>query len=455
MLARLKKTMFGDIAPVEVKKYLLLALTFFFTIGAYWLLRPLKDGIFFNTVGKDLQPNAKWFSLVIVLFLVFVYNKMIDLFEKHKLFYILGIFYSALFFLITYFLAHPTIGLANKAIGSHRWIGWLVYFSIESFGSLMIALFWSFVASITDANSAKRGFPIVIAGGQVGGILGPTLAMNAKLIGVTKLFFLASIYPLLMVLMIMLFMYIIPKEALMGSEADQEAAKKPKTSFMEGLKLLVTRSYLFGIFAIVSLFEILSTIVDYQLKVQAKALPEYSDAESLTRFLGIFGISTNGVALIMALLGTSYLMRRFGLIFCLLAFPTVLGFSISGLYFRSITPGITPHALLWTTFFVMILAKGLSYALNNPAKDMMYIPTSKDAKFKTKSWIDAFGSRSAKAVGSGVNKGLLPILQSSGIASFIGIGAISSLGMIAVWLFAALFVGRKFVYLTKENKIIE
>ena len=48
----------------------------------------------------------------------------------------------------------------------------------------------------------------------------------------------------------------------------------------------------------------------------------------------------------------------------------------------------------------MVTLKGLSYALNNPCKEVMYIPTSKDAKFKTKSFIDMFGSRSAKMSGA-------------------------------------------------------
>ena len=65
-----------------------------------------------------------------------------------------------------------------------------------------------------------------------------------------------------------------------------------------------------------------------------------------------------------------------------------------------------PQTLLNVFFAVMVLTKGLSYALNNPAKEMMYIPTSKAVKYKAKSWIDLFGGRAAKAAGSSVTTAL-------------------------------------------------
>lgn len=44
--------------------------------------------------------------------------------------------------------------------------------------------------------------------------------------------------------------------------------------------------------------------------------------------------------------------------------------------------------------------QGLTYALNEPCKEMLYLPTSDAIKFKAKGWIDVFGSRCAKGVGS-------------------------------------------------------
>ena len=58
---------------------------------------------------------------------------------------------------------------------------------------------------------------------------------------------------------------------------------------------------------------------------------------------------------------------------------------------------------LWTLFVMTALLKALVYSLNEPALEMLYLPTSTDIKFKAKAWIDVVGARSAKAAGSLIN----------------------------------------------------
>ena len=79
MVSRIIKFFWPALSGEEIKKYGLLALAFFFTIGAYWLLRPLKDGLFFNVVGGEYQPMAKILSVFVVGFLVIVYSKLVDM----------------------------------------------------------------------------------------------------------------------------------------------------------------------------------------------------------------------------------------------------------------------------------------------------------------------------------------------------------------------------------------
>mmetsp|Transcript_63252 Transcript_63252/g.140982 ORF Transcript_63252/g.140982 Transcript_63252/m.140982 type:complete len:160 (+) Transcript_63252:1466-1945(+) len=70
-------------------------------------------------------------------------------------------------------------------------------------------------------------------------------------------------------------------------------------------------------------------------------------------------------------------------------------------------------------FALMVVSKGFSYALNSPAREMLYAVTSEQIKFKAKSWIDVFGGHSAKAAGSAVNHSLkhsLDALMSYGSA---------------------------------------
>src|SRR6056297_2266135 len=73
----------------------------------------------------------------------------------------------------------------------------------------------------------------------------------------------------------------------------------------------------------------------------------------------------------------------------------------------------------------MMFLKALSYSLNNPCKEMLYQPTNTAVKFKSKSWIDIFGQRGAKAAGSVVTNALSDSVRSlvfyGGASLFFGL----------------------------------
>ena len=453
-----------SISKEDARKFGLLALGLLCLIGCYWMLRILKDIIFFKIAfpeylgwaakqGKNFQPQAKMWSLGVVFCSILAYTPLVDKFKKHQLFYIMGSVYALLFACISGVLFANTYGM----LGSDEFAktilattGWVSYFSIESFGSVMIPLFWAFVVSITKTETAKVGFPIIVAGAQIGSIAGsginvifPNHQAALLLFGVVLVF--TNMY------IIHYFMQTTPAHLLEGNKvAEQHDKAHAKESLVEsllsGIRLLFTRKYLFGVLLCSTLYEVIVTINDFQMK----ALGDHIfGTDDFALFLGWFGVATNSLAFFLALLGTSYAMKRYGLKFCLLLYPAGLGIALAGLYAYSLTMP-TEAAMLTAIAIVVILGKGLSYAVNNPAKEMMYIPTSKDAKFKAKGWIDMFGGRSAKAGGSAITDAL------KGSAGLMGIGTAISIGLIGLlWIPAAIFVGNKNEQLIKDNEIIE
>ena len=448
MFIRFFKFFGKDLNDQEIEKFSLLAMAFFFIVGGYWLLKTLKDGFFFNVVGGNYQPKAKMLSLVVISILVPLYSKLIDHFHRHQLFYIIGSIYATFFGLVSIILIFPFGDPGSSYYKFIQIVSWTTYVLIESFGSIMVALFWSFVASTTDAASAKKGYFLIVAGAQLGAIAGPFLSWNANFLGLPFLFFVATLCIIGLMFVIRHFKKVMPEEQLIGSKYDK--APEEKTGFWQGLKLILTRSYLFGVFLLVAFFEIVTTIVDYQMKMQAQALPQYSTKEGMTSFMGMFGMSTNILAFLMALFGTGYLIKKFGVRVSLLTFPIAIGVAISVLYTFIKLDLVSTQNMLWVTFGVVILAKGLSYALNNPAKEVMYIPTSRDAKFKAKGWIDMFGARGSKALGSGFNEFLKTTPH-----ILLYAGTILSMGLIGIWIMVAYLVGNKFHSLVKEGKIVK
>jgi len=439
MIEKVSKWLWGDMSQKETRKYGLLALAFLFIIGTYWLLRPMKDAIFASTVGIKFQPTAKIVSLCFLLPVTLLYSKLVDMLEKHRLFYVITLAFAAAFTCVTLLLAHPTIGLANTVEDPSRILGWTTYVLIEAFGSLMVAMFWSFVASSSDPASAKKGFPFIIFAAQFGSIAGPTLATQAEVFGLPMLMAIGVCCMLVVICLIAMVVRLDPAEMIAdGAGKSNKESKKP-TGMLEGLRLLFTKPYVAGIFGIATLYEVVGTIMDFQMKVLAR--DAYATPESFTQFMAYFGQCANGLSLLFALVGTSFFMRRFGLSFCLLLFPFSVAVVVTGIY---MSPG------LWQMFAGMVAIKGLSYALNNPSKEIMYIPTSKDVRYKAKSWIDVFGSRGSKAVGSGINNSLQGSAQ-----ALMTYGTLASLGVIAIWIAVAAYVGRTFAKLTSTGQVIE
>eukprot|EP01084_Bolivina_argentea_P110451 197218_1 len=438
------KKLYGDIPRTERFRVLWLAGILFFIVGGYWLLRSLKDPIVSTIVGVEYIPKCKILSLAVVFCLVFVYNKLIDLFPKHQLFYVVGGFYCLVFISISWMLADPNIGLRNTNASPNRLLGWVSYCAIESFGSIYITLFWAFVNSTMNFDGAKSAYGLIIAGAQVGSILGPTLAAKCSYIfGVPLLYGMGGGLTCLMIVMVWGYVSIFGSVSIQceGSSTQQQYSStkvvKEKTGMLEGFRLLLKYDYVKGIFALSCLFMVEVTILDYAMKVLAytkyqKAYPFDKEmaTEGFTSFIGTFGQATNCVSFAFSLLGTSFVVRHLGLRYTLLAFPSLCACAI-------VVVMIMPT--LEVAFFALILIKAFSYSLNNPCKEMLYQPTSNSVKFKSKSWIDIFGARSSKALGSLVTNSF-----ADSVSALMHFGGLVSFLICSFLVYVALLMGTKF-----------
>jgi AAA family ATP:ADP antiporter len=466
MIASLLHYFFPDLKRDELHKFGLLGMTAFLILGTYWLMRQLKQTIFFKVAfpeslgwaheqGSLFQPLAKTLSPFVVLIIVLLYSKLVDLVKKHQLFYIICSFYGLLFAFISAALcikeSYGMLFLGKAVLAS---VGWISYFATESFGNLIIALFWSFTNSVTDSESAKRGFPFIITVAQIGAISGAGILLCSEAVGVLwPLAALASIAIFAIILMIWHFMNVIPASQLVGNKA-ATATEHRKEGFFEGfisgLTLLFTRPYLFGVLIISTVDGIASAIVEYQMDRQAALSPCYANEIAFCRFQGIFGVAVNALAFVIALLGTSYFIKRLGVRISLLVYPIVFAITLGILFVFFMIGSPTSTQLLWATVAAMMIFKGLGYAFNNPVKEIMYIPTSKDAKFKSKGWIDMFGNRFAKATGAQITSA-----YKYQLTALMIYGTSFSFGLIVIWILAAFYVGEKNQRLVKQGIIIE
>ena len=378
-------------------------------------------------VGLKYQPVAKMWSLLVIFILLMVYNILVDALPRHQLFYVIGIIYTTIYIFITILLNHPTYGMdgTNPA----TFLGWLTFFAIESCGSLEITLFWSFVNSVYSIEGAKKTYGYIIAGSQLGSILGPMLVANNKhLGGIPSVFAVGSVCPLLAGAVIFVYMRKYGFSDMANKDVELVVpSKRGKTGMFEGLLLFVKYPYVAGIFAILCLFECTSTIMDFEMLTLAREV--YTTKEEFAAFCGRCGVFVNVSTLVLSLGGTTYIFKTFRLKHILIAFPVCVLSTVTAIY-------IWP--ILTVSLCGMIFVKALNYSVYGPAKEMLYGVTTSDIKFKSKSWIDAFGGRFAKAAGSGLNNAF-----KSSTDRLLTYGSICSISLITILVFVTSIMGTK------------
>ncbi|CAM0117360.1 NTP/NDP exchange transporter [Rhabdochlamydiaceae symbiont of Dictyostelium giganteum] len=449
---------FGYFEKEEFKKFLRMGLIFALIIGVYWTLRPLKDAIFIQLVDKLQLPLAKTLSVIALLPLVMFYTKLLEKNSREKMLMLLPFFYGIMVFLfgmLMFFFQEGQDIIRERSGGfliATKAVGYLWYLFVESFGSLVVALFWAFSADTTNPASAKRGFPLVVAIGQLGGIIFPysigglphRLGLETDVLSMMCLGFLT----LLIIPLVKYFLKATPSH-LLSSFQESQAIKEVtphEPGFLEGFKLMIKHKYLLGIFAANFIYEVIVTIFDFNFKVAAG---EQFTGVALSHYLSLYGSSVNVVSLSCLLLGISNITRFLGVGIALALMPIIVGVALFGF--------LTVDTLSFL-FSLMVGAKAINYALNGPALKQLYIPTSQDVKFKAQAWIETFGSRASKEAGSLFNL-LLSFLQKTfgavaGRAHYLTLSGILGFPLLLMWFMTAIYLGKTFRKAVEEKNII-
>lgn len=449
---------FGDFEMDEFKKFCRMGMIFALIIGVYWTLRPLKDALFIQLVDKFHLPYAKTVSVFALLPLVMFYTKLLERTSREKMLILLPSFYGVTilgFAALMPLVQGPHDEIAARALLPYlatKVVGYTWYLFVESFGSLVVALFWAFATDATEPSPAKRGFPFVVALGQVGGIILPytigglphrlnhtTDALSLVLLGLLTL----SIIP-----MVRYFLRATPSRLLKAfhgkNEKEEAGAQEP--GFFEGFRLLIKHRYLMGIFAANFIYEFVVTIFDFNFKIAAA--DAYSGV-ALSHYLSLYGSSVNTVSLSCLLLGISNVTRYLGVGVALAAMPVIVGGALFGfLALDSLT----------FLFGLMVGSKAINYALNGPALKQLYIPTTTDVRFKAQAWIETFGSRASKEAGSLFNMLLTPLQklfgQVAGRSHYLLLSGCFGFVLLSAWFFIAIYLGKSHRRALEEKRVV-
>lgn len=431
---------FVDLRPGEWRIASMMFTYFFLVITSFWILKPIKKTLFlgyyanqpFSLLGADLdgpaaEQLAKVLNLVIAALAAAAFSMLSRRFRRQQLSYVFSFFFLA---------GYGVFGLALE--NPNATSVWSFYLFGDLFSTLMVATFFAFLNDSVTPDAAKRLFGIVGFGGVLGGVVGSTVV--ASLIGTVATTEWLMIAGGIGVAILVVAWGAGRSVALSADEAtrparEPEPASEAGSAAIAGARLVFRSPYLLAIVAVVGLYEVVSTILDYQFTTSIVHFVE-DEAAQRQHFASVFAV-TNWVSMLVQLFLTSFVMRRFGLGVALLILPFSILAASSGFL-------ILPS--LWIASALNTADNGFSYSINQSAKEALYVPTTKDEKYQAKAFIDMFVQRFAKAVAVGISLTITTLFPEFEAVRWLTLMVIP---VLLIWAGAAAYAGRRFAVMAE------
>ena len=424
----------ADLAPGERGFTLAMFAYLFVVIATFWILKPLKKALFIQfydaggmtILGWHLEAAegeliAKLLNMVVAIGAVTVFTWLARRLRRH----VLGIAFAASFVLA---FALYAVALAEPG---HLAL-WSFYLFGDLFSTVMVAAFFAFLNDTVSPEASKRLYGPIVAGGVGGGVFG-ALVLCAWIEQLSPSQWLVVCGVLGAVIVVLAFLAGRAAAALPAeSRAPERPAEPPppaRNAALEGAALVARSRYLLAIVAIVTLYEIVSTVMDFQF---TSAVAHYFEGPAIGKHLARVFAFTNVVSLLVQVFVTSAVMTRLGVGTALLVLPsTALAASLAFL----------AAPTLWIGSLLNTADNGFNYSINQSAKEALYTPTSPDEKYKAKAFIDMFGQRFAKTIGVVASLGMSQWFDDFASVRWL---SLVSIAVILLWGTAARYAGRAF-----------
>jgi ATP:ADP antiporter, AAA family len=415
-----------DLQKREIPVVLLLFSFFFLVIAVFQILKPLKNGLFIELLGADIELYAKLANIVVAAVGVVAFTYLYDRMNR-KLLYVLCFFFILSFLLFTQILDESS----PVPI-------WMFYLLGDLESTLMVAAFWAYATDITTPSQALRFFGIAGSGGVIGGWAGITFAKEfLKAIGMDGLLVLAAGMMTVLLLVVFLLEKLLQSGALGRERQKVQVASPAGKGFdfqvaIEGFRLVARSPYLAAIVGIMASYEIASQIMDYQFKLASETISGVTNTQA---FMAQVYFIANMLAVIVQLFLVSLIMRKFGVITALLVLPVALIAS---------SAAFVAVPTLFVASFMVISDNGLNYSVQQTARESLYSVTTPEEKYKARAFTSMFVQRLAKGAAIFV---LLALGALAIPARYLGALTIAVV-LAMVW--CAIYAGRRFAQKSEE-----
>ena len=451
--------LFADVRAGEATTVLLLALNVFLLLSAYYFIKPVREALILSGEGAEVKSYAAAGQAVLLLGLVPAYGLLADRLPRRMLLNAVTAFFVVC---LVAFYGLTRVG-APVGIIFFLWVG--------IFNLMIVAQFWSFANDIYTKDQGERLFAIVAFGGSLGAVLGSLMAGRLiELTGVPQLLLVAAALLAAAALISNLVdarerarhethlpAYLTTAEipAATGEYQIQMVEDSRKlTVSLPGVgpanrpgtfRLVFADRYLLLIALLMLMVNWVNTTGEYILgrtvadvaeaAVAAGTSGGLSVGEYIGRFYSEFFSIVNVAGLVLQLFVVSRLLKHLGVGAGVLVLPLI---ALTGYAILAFAP------ILSLVRAVKIAENATDYSVQNTVRNVLFLPTSRDQKYKAKQAIDSFFWRAGDVLSAGlVYVGVTAL--GFGVSGFARVNLV----LASIWLMLALAVGRE--YLRKSS----
>jgi len=414
--------LFSEVRPCEAANALMMLFNILLILTGYYIIKTIREPlILVEEGGAEVKSYAAAGQALILMFFVPAYSWFASRVDRGKLIVGVTLFFAAN---IELFALAIAAGVPRVGIVFFIWVG--------IFSLAIIAQFWSYANDIYTREAGDRLFPVIGIGMTGGSWLGSKVAETLFTRGMTPP---TMLHLSTAMLLVSLALYVVVNRRQERGAAGRPA-KDTALKAGNGFALVFRSGYLRLIAVLFVLLNVVNTTGEYILgrlalewaNAQVAANPALDAGQIVGAFYGNYFFWVNFSAVVLQAFLVSRLVKYLGLAGVLFMLPIVA----LGAY-GVVAAGVGFAMVRWAK----TAENSTDYSVMNTARQLIWLPTSREEKYKAKQTVDTFFVRMGDLVSAGVVFAGTHWLV-LGVPGFAAI----NLGLIVLWLLVAVRILR-------------
>ena len=410
-------SLFTEVHAGEGTTAVLMLLNIFLLLICYSVIKIVREPLILLGGGAEVRSYAAAGQALVLMAYVPFYGWFASRVDRVKL--LVGV---TLFFVTCIELFALAVAARVPYVGVAFFI-WVGIFNIS-----LIAQFWSFANDIYAKEAGDRLFPTIMIGMTAGAPIGSLVAGELFGMGFTPQLILQISAVLLLAT---LGLYLVVN----AREARRTAAPPARLAASGGFELVFRSPYLRLVALLIVLLNVVNTTGEYliarlltrHVEELAALDPGFNSQAYIGAFFGNYQLWVNVTALVLQAFVASRLVKYFGLRGALLALPLI---ALGG--YTTIAAGAGFALVRW----IKTAENATDYSIMNTARQLLWLPTSREEKYKAKQAIDTFFTRGGDVLSAAV---VYFGAMRMGISGFAATNVVLTL----IWIAVALMILRR------------